>query len=56
MKEVATLVVIGCTGIGCCIGGVLNSVDSFRYETALSSPSFFHLVDEGGYPVSKDLK
>lgn len=56
MKEVVTFIAVGCTGLGCCIGGTLNAVDSFRYSSALASPSFAYLVDEAGNPVSKKLK
>ena len=56
MKEVVTLTIVSCTSLGCCIGGTLNAIDSFRYHSALTSPSFAYLVDEVGNPVSKKVK
>lgn len=56
MKEVASLVIMCCAGVGCCTGGVLNAYDSFRYDRAINDPSFVYLVDEAGNPVSQKVE
>jgi hypothetical protein len=42
--------------VGLAVGGVTSSVDRFKYEYAIEDPSFMHLVDEAGNPVSQEVK
>ena len=44
-----------CCGLGLCLGGAINAYDKATLEGALNDPSFYHLVDQAGNPVSKEL-
>ena len=44
-----------CCGLGLCLGGAINAYDKAALEEALNDPNFYHLVDQAGNPVSKEL-
>ena len=49
---VITLAASFCAGI--CLGGVINAYDQAVMKEALEDPSFYHLVDNEGNPVSQE--
>ena len=50
----AAILTIGCC-LGMCLGGAINAYDKATLEEVLNDPSFYHLVDQAGNPVSKEL-
>ena len=56
MKELISFVIISGTGCGALLGGTINAIDSMKYRNAMSDPSFYHLVDDAGDPVSQEIK
>ena len=55
MKELIAITVISCTSFGAVLGGTINAIDSMNYRNAIEDPSFYHLVDESGDPVGKEV-
>ena len=50
-KGVLSLIIAGCLGGGAVAGGFDSFAKEMRYDAALSSPEFYHLVDDVGNPV-----
>lgn len=50
----AAILTIGCC-LGMCLGGAINAYDKATMEGVLNDPSFYHLVDQAGNPVSEEL-
>ena len=48
----AALAASCCAGL--CLGGVINAYDQAVMKEALEDPSFYHLVDNEGNPVSQE--
>ena len=55
-KGILAVIMCACTASGAFVGGFSEARSQAAYNEALSRPSFYHLVDEVGNPVSQEVK
>ena len=54
-KGIIAAVLAACVGTGSCLGGFESWSQSDHYRRPLTDPSFYHLVDDVGNPVSQNF-
>ena len=54
-KGIIAAVLAACVGTVSCLGGFESWSQSDHYRRPLTDPSFYHLVDDVGNPVSQNF-
>ena len=53
---ILTVTLAACMSAGAFCGGVTSTIADWKYESFMSDPANFHLVDEVGNPVRQELE
>ena len=55
-KGILAIMMCACTASGAFVGSFSEALHDAHYREALADPNFYHLVDQGGNPVSQEMQ